>query len=195
MTTKPPENRSDDASDFEPEIPDTLDPVVPPQSSVHNRSMLNAVLSVKAPALASYSSKAREELAKASMDNDLGTHRPAKVRAAFNNSKSMLFMMPTSSSDDQGIELRYSHASCTINLFDLFGSIDRFILADRREYYPLYRTPRPITIGDRKGYAVYIKLREVTSEPVQKLSEEEKARRKAARANKKTAAGEQTGQE
>jgi len=182
-----PENLPEPEFDFE-----ISEPVVPPKVTVRNRAALEAVLAFKEPAWGTFSARARAELAQVSLDNGLATPRPAKLLVVFNKDKTALVMMPTSSTYPQGITVGYSQRTVSLNLFDHFASIDRFVPPDRRELFRVYRTSRPITLGDLKGYALYIKMKDFTSEPINRLSDEEKARRQSRRKREDTAAAEDT---
>lgn len=190
MTVQPPDSdKLKKLPEFEFEI---IEPVVPPKVAVRNRSAREAELAFTDPAVGAFSAKARAEVAQVSLDNGLATPRPAKLLVTFTPDKSKLVMMPTSSSDPRGLSVNYGGRAVTINLYDYFADIDRFVPPDRREYFRVYRTANPIAIGDLKGYALYIKMNEFTSEPINRLSEEEKARRQAQRQRKDTAAGEES---
>lgn len=189
MTVEHPDREPEDQSEFDIEF---IEPVALPQGTIRNRAARNADIAFKEPAIGSFSARGRDELAQLSLDNGLGTPRPPRLRVGFGQGKNLLVMLPTTSADAQAIPVSYSGRSVTINLYDYFASIDRFVPPDRREYFRLYRSPRPVSFGDLKGHALILKLKEYTSEPINHLSEEEKARRQAKRKRQDTAAGEDT---
>ncbi|HYG59251.1 MAG TPA: hypothetical protein VD902_14410 [Symbiobacteriaceae bacterium] len=183
---------SDNLSEFEVlDLTEGLQPFTPSPKAPHSRAQLEAMLVTRDPAIATFTALGVHDFGEISMMNGQGTPRPVRVRVSLNKTRTAVALIPSTSSDPEALEVKYTDRRVQINLYDLFRSIDRFVPPGVREYYKLHRTPAPISIGNLTGYGLYFSLKDFESEPISKLSEEEKAKRTAARSRKETAAGEE----
>lgn len=138
-----------------------------------------ATASFTRPAKCDFDSAAVDLFARSSEDNNLGTPRPSKVLFGLDKTRKYLLGIPIGPETRGGTKIHYRAGRAQATLTRLFKLLDRVVQKGVRERYPVRRTQSEITIGKVKGWGISIKLSEGTKEPIQQLSEEERAARLA----------------
>lgn len=171
----------EDAENTPDEIP-TFQPLPLSKIRVRPKNQRKANLSVYEPACARSSAEALNLLVRVSLENGQGTHRPGHVLTAVGEGKTRFYLMPVANSDSpDALEVSYSGYHFSINLFKPFGLLERHVRGDFREIYEVDATETPIRIGNLVGKALVIALDKPDREPIQTLTDEEKARRDSRR--------------
>ncbi|HYF95777.1 MAG TPA: hypothetical protein VD969_26470 [Symbiobacteriaceae bacterium] len=145
------------------------------------RSMNDPTMLVITAASALLSTLAAGMIAAAATDNNLGTPRPSEGMVGTDQSNTYMYIVPVKPNTPGATEIKYRKSGASINLYPLFSKLDRLVPKGIREYYDVKPTPGEVTIGNVKGWGVYIDLTDFSKEAVSRLSEEEKARRNAKR--------------
>lgn len=156
-----------------------------PTDEVTYRNMLGSGMTMNAPASGDMTAVATTDLGDVALLNQLGTTRPGKIVAAFSATKEFFFLIPVASTYEGGIEVTYEGSRAHANFYKTLAAVDRLVPEGTRDFYPLKPTPKPITVGTLRGYALYCKLASVSATRVNTLSEETKAKRAETRRRNK----------
>lgn len=152
------------------------------------RSMLDPCLKMIEPADGTLSVLAVAHFVDAGKKNNLGTLTPSEALVGIDDFNRYLYMIPVPSRTPGATKLRYKNGQIQINLYEAFAKNDRLVFPDVREYYDVRPTPGEVTIvGVYTGWGIYVDLHDVVKEPIQRLSDEEKAARAAKAAQTKAA--------
>jgi hypothetical protein len=135
-------------------------------------------MSLVLPAIAQLSAMTVKRLGEVSMQNGLGTTRPAKLLLGLDESKQFLYLIPTVLEDPEGTIVHYAHGKTSVNLYTTFTALSRRVLQGTRECYTLAITPDKVQIGQINGFALVTRLDQYTTLPVHNLTDAQKAKRK-----------------
>lgn len=173
-----------DNTNAQDEIP-TMQQVPLSQIRVPRKNQRKADLSIVEPAYGDGSADALDLLARVSLENGQGTHRPGYVVTGLDDGKTKLYMIPLAKSDSPDkLEVSYNGYRFFLNLIKPFDMLGRLVPPGIRESYELQATRTPIRIGNVVGKAVFISLDKPQREPIHPLTEDEKAkRRKSSKSN------------
>ncbi|HWI63730.1 MAG TPA: hypothetical protein VNT75_17990 [Symbiobacteriaceae bacterium] len=160
-----------------PMIPMNATPVNVPTEPTQMAHMLDSVLMLQYPAKVTVSALATTDITGASEKNHLGTPRPSEVMVGVDATNTYLYVVPVRPQTPGATPVKYDGGRCSFNLYHTFRKLDRLVPKGTREYYTVKPTPGEVTIGDVKGWGIYLDLTDFVKEPVSRLSDEEKARR------------------
>lgn|GEM_PF-6672525 len=148
-----------------PPVPkDLLEEIVADSLDFSGRKILKGnqtdpQISVTTPANGLGSANALESLVKASFANNLGTHRPNRVLIGVHPHRTYLFLMPVDETvSGDVLEVTYGSSNFRVNLYNPFAVLNRHVPTGYREIYDCVLTPKAITIGEQKGFALALKL-------------------------------------
>lgn len=159
---------------------------VSPQIEIIYRNMMGAVMTADEPAQAALTAVATRRWGDLAMELGLGTRRPTKVHVGLDESKSFLYLAPTTKDDPAGIDVRYGGGRVQINLITVFAPLERYVQPGRREFYDVNITPAKVAFDDGfESISLYVYLKPTKEEPRRSMSEESKAKRRATLARKK----------
>lgn len=160
---------------------------IDPSQHFTSRGMLDSVAQATEPAILTLSVVSTRSLGDTAMKNGIGTTRPTKVVAGPDEARENLMLMPVHSETPGGILVRYDKNSAVINLYHVYKELDRFVPPDTRQTHEIVKTTEPIQIGQHVGWGMQFRLDQFKSKPIKRLSEEEKAARRAKQAKKDSA--------
>jgi hypothetical protein len=181
------ENSGPDKNDMnqEDQIPSRANPILPNRASFRTRAMREALLGVVKAAEGEMTALLTRQFGQVSLQNNLGTERAPYALPGFDDNLQFFYLLPSATPVPGSIPVTYNGGRASLNLYVPFSGVNRLAPDGRREIYPMKPTAGEIIIGDKKGWGLYCRLSEVTSEPLTTLSEEEKQRRKATRERNK----------
>lgn len=190
----PGDDRSLSRKAEEEEIPLVAQRFVPSSVEKKSDAMLDYVMTVRPPAQAELSALATDKWAAVADKNHLGTPRPVKAVVGHDATRRFMYIIPAPEEVEDALEVKYPDGRASINLYPFFRSLERLLPGGYREVYDLKPTPGQVELDGFKGWGLYVKLSEFTREPIQEISDEEKAKRKqtreARKAKKQTAAAD-----
>ena len=152
-----------------------------------SRTMLDSVAQAEEPATLTLSAVSTRTLGQISMENQIGTTRPAKIVAGPDEERRNLILIPVHSDTPGGIPVRYQNNSAVFSLYAIYQELDRFVPPDTRQVHAIARTAERVQVGENVGWGMQFRLDEYESKPIKRLSAEERAKRRAKRARQDSA--------
>jgi|GEM_PF-2704928 len=165
--------------DDKPRIPLVASPANTDDVQVTRYSKLDALLKTEEPAAGMFTALACKCVVESCNKNKLGTHRPSEMMVGLDDTNTYLFFIPVKPNTPGATEVKHGRGTMLLNLYNLFFKLHRLVPPDIREYYAVKPTPGEVTIGDVKGWGVYVDLTQVIKEKITRLSDEERAARLA----------------
>lgn len=192
MSALDPKRRKLDPEPQEFEFPLEADQFIPEAAKVLSESARGSQVAMSRPARVYFLVEAFRQVAEVSVDNELGTPRPANMVVGLDKTKTFVLMIPVAPKTPGSITIYYGSGQPNINLYNLLKPMHRQVEKGYREYFDLAKTPAPVTIGNVTAPGLYFRLDKFSKEPINQLSEAEKQQRREKRQAKTNKKGPNT---